>query len=500
MPQSVLPLTASVSLANDPRLLPALGTFVGEFARALGFVEKGCFSISRATVELAHALIHHALSPENHEPIDATVLQTAAGVEVLVRTKSGLFADERVIESGDGEFAEFGVCVHRLVDAFYAKNLGRDGYEIRIVKHRESGATPPSDSQPTGGDPHAEDPSPPPTQAPTDVHVMRPEEALGVVECFYDCYGYTSIREDVYYPERLIERSQNGELFSVVVTAEDGEVAGFGALEFSESSPRAPECGMGVVKQKFRAMGILERAMPFAVSHAIDQGFPGLRTREVTSHIFSQKGVHRMGFRDTGFVLGRCSKGLTFQGIEETRPLRESLVASYLPLGTPSLRTVFVPQEHREIITEIYDQAGIPVTVETPGVVASMADDTSVVLSVSGYALYASVHVPTIGKDALLRLRHETRKLHRLGIEVINVYLNASDPSAPALAEALKGSGFFFCGIWPGNESGDEMILVHLGRTVIEYEAIKLYSEFAQGLLAYVRRQDPSERVSRSPE
>ncbi len=43
----------------------------------------------------------------------------------------------------------------------------------------------------------------------------------------------------------------------------------------------------------------------------------------------------------------------------------------------------------------------------------------------------------------------------------------------------------------PGPVSGDKLILQYLNNALIDYDKLHIYSDFAKGLLAYIRARDP---------
>ena len=77
-------------------------------------------------------------------------------------------------------------------------------------------------------------------------------------------------------------------------------------------------------------------------------------------------------------------------------------------------------------------------------------------------------------------------------IETIYLNLPLNSPHTAELTHEFEGMGFFFCGIMPGSEGRDQLILQYLNNQVIDYGQIQVNTEIGQKLLAYIKRHDPN--------
>jgi serine/threonine-protein kinase RsbW len=97
------------------------------------------------------------------------------------------------------------------------------------------------------------------------------------------------------------------------------------------------------------------------------------------------------------------------------------------------------------------------------------------------------------GRNIASELRNKVKEICRQKTEIINLFLNMSDPLTGIYAPQFEKLGFFFAGILPGGyKNGDALILQYLNNVPIDYDAIQVKSTVAQKLLAYVREQDPN--------
>ena len=84
-------------------------------------------------------------------------------------------------------------------------------------------------------------------------------------------------------------------------------------------------------------------------------------------------------------------------------------------------------------------------------------------------------------------------EISRQKTEIINLFLNLSDPLTGAYTPQFEKLGFFFAGILPGGfKDGDALMLQYLNNVPIDYAAIQVKSAMAKKLLAYVKEQDPN--------
>ena len=155
---------------------------------------------------------------------------------------------------------------------------------------------------------------------------MKPSEALEVARSAYKAYGYTYSNEHIYYPDRMVELNESGQLISATAVTPDGELAGHCAIFRSNSGSRSAEIGQAVVKPEFRGQGCLLRLTEFLINEAKSRGLTGLYVRAVTSHTFSQRVTTRLGFTACAILLGYAPANITFRGIKEDLAQRETFV------------------------------------------------------------------------------------------------------------------------------------------------------------------------------
>jgi serine/threonine-protein kinase RsbW len=106
---------------------------------------------------------------------------------------------------------------------------------------------------------------------------------------------------------------------------------------------------------------------------------------------------------------------------------------------------------------------------------------------------FARIIIDRYGKNINDELQAKVKELCLKKTEIINLFLNLSDPSTCIYTAQFEKLGFFFAGILPGGlAGGDALILQYLNNVPLDYDAIQVKSATAKKLLAYVRENDPN--------
>ena len=140
-------------------------------------------------------------------------------------------------------------------------NLGRAGKETVLIKHLRNKTVEDyyqaCELEPYPGpkDGNAERQK----RGSVTVRQILPAEAVEVSKCIYRAYGYSYAYEHLYYPERIAELNQTGQMYSAVAVTEQNEIAGQSAFIFWHDRDAIAEMAQAVVKPEFRGQGILAR-------------------------------------------------------------------------------------------------------------------------------------------------------------------------------------------------------------------------------------------------
>jgi serine/threonine-protein kinase RsbW len=503
---------ATLTIPNDTSYLPVVGAFVRSAAAQVGFAEPQAGDIRLAVDEACTHVMQTAFEPGEAQDITITCRRQPGGLMVSIADR-GLPFDPGTIAAYD---ARGGLdrdlsglpfhLIQQTMDEVRFVNKGWEGKELQLVKRLEVPSVEAYFSQEELA-PYDLQVEPAPLGEYT-YRLMEPGEAVEVARCIYKTYGYTYPREQVYFPERVVTMNQRGEMLSAVAVTESGEVIGHCAL-VGEPGDQVMEVGQAVVVPAYRGRGILKGLSDLLLEEAPRRGLAGLYVVAVTIHPFSQRVCLKYGFRESALQLGYVPRQTQMaEFADEQFPQRESVIHAYLPLQEEPRSLVFAPAHHGRMLARIYDNLGLARDFAAPedalgdeaggpGGEAASFDLSAKVVSALGVAV---VEVAGYGPGIKREVKAKLRDLCHEGISVIYLKLPLGDPRTALLSRGFEEWGFFFGGIQPrpaqvsgveGLRSKDVLCLQYLNGPRIDYDLLKVHSEFAGQLLGYVRECDP---------
>ena len=252
----------------------------------------------------------------------------------------------------------------------------------------------------------------------------------------------------------------------------------------------------GVVKPEFRSLGCFRNITRYLLDQAKSQGKLGAFGEAVTNHTISQHTVHGFGFRDCALRLGMIPPDILFKGMHAKIPYRVSMLVQFLYLKPAAAsRTIYAPPHHKNMLAALHKELNVRPEVKTtvPAEAKRAASSSAIRIKLVGSMSFARIIIDRYGKNITAELQAKVKELCLKKIEILNLYLNLSDPLTCTYTAQFEKLGFFFAGILPGGLSnGDALILQYLNNVPLDYDAIQVKSATAKKLLAYVREHDPN--------
>src|SRR5574340_908623 len=266
------------------------------------------------------------------------------------------------------------------------------------------------------------------------VRLLQPEDAWGVARCFYAIYGAEYPIETYYLPEKLLEESARGNVYSAVAQVSNGDIIGYGAL-YRSSCPHP-------------------------------------RVFEVCQHLMTQRMGYRNGYPDcalevglmpaaayprTEFATDRVSALLHFRTFEDRQ------------------QTVYVPARYREELAYLVGGMKIARTLQECGSAPAAAAATQLPPEYVEFAQVARAHVSSTGADfdrVTLSFDAESRQR---GARVLQFTLNLGEPAVESAVELLRSQGYFFGGFLPRWFETDALMMQKV-LDLPDFRSIKLYS------------------------
>ena len=497
---------SSMQLPADPKYATAAAAYVCEIARTIGMQEQDLESLQKGIIKAINALIGYSFEPGERGVLEVICERIPEGFMVSLRDKglpfSTVAAELSITDDQVEDIPGMAEPISRLkkyLDEIRLHNLGPNGKELVLIKHLKNKSI--TDYY-AACDLEPYEPSAAPIalsedQAKFRIRRMKPEDAAEVSKTIYKTYGYTYPHDYVYYPEKIIALNESGRVFSAVAIAGDEEIAGYGVFQIWEENPKIVEMAQGVVKPKFRSLGCFGNITRYLLDEAKSRGIQGAFGEAVTNHTISQHTVHGFGFKDCALRLAVVPPNTLFKGMAGKIPHKVSLLVQFLHLQKmpPQPLKIYMPDHHKDIIAALYKEIGIRPEIKkaAPAKTKRAADTSIVKIRQIASMRYARLIIGRYGRNIVSEIRNKVKEICRQKTEIINLFLNLSDPLTGTYAPQFEKLGFFFAGILPGGfKNGDALILQYLNNVPVDYDAIQVESAIAQKLLAYVRNQDPN--------
>lgn len=496
-----IPVKLELSLPGNLNFLETALHYIVNCAKVFDFSKTEIAEIQLAAEEALVNVINNALNNDPAEKYTIICQQLPTRMEIVIHDKGLPFsADETPDfnpEIPDNQENAEGLSMYLLkhsVDEVHFRNLGRNGKETVLIKNiaaqridniiKNEVAT--KSSKKDGLK----------TSLTTEWHLRSfiPEDALEISRCAYHAYGYT-YETYIYYPERITEMNQKGELQSVLAVDRNENILAHIALKFYHPDDPVAEIGVAFVNPKYRKLNIFNKLCLNAFAKAKMKGLQGLYGRAVTSHPLSQKALNGFGFIDSGVLLGLFPADVDFKKLTGKVVQKESALLMFLPIKSPT-RAIFPPAKHAKIIIDIFARGNIGIKVcETQdcnrnqnGVASDLADTPKLSYSRAEVFNTADLICFSGNREIVPEILAAKKRLCLERTDVLYLFLDLENPGSAEIAEDCAEMGFFFAGILPyGMHGRHTLILQYLNNLAIDFNLIKLHTPFAGKLLEYVK-------------
>lgn len=491
-----------LTIPNDLSYISLAQHCVCEMARRIGFAHDAVAEIELAVEEACANVIKHGFEPGEHGTFDIACERVPLGIKIVLKDKGIPFdpkqlpqydPDAALTERSTAGMGTF--LMKEVMDEVSYHNLGLGGKEMHLVRHLPRRAV--TDYFSAAELKAEEGPRQPKVIEEKIEYVARrlePREAIEVSKCAYKSHGYTFFDDHIYYPERIVELNESGEMVSIVaVTKKDSIFMGHTAFVYPYPGAEIAELTFAFVNVEYRGQGCLSRMMEELVRTPKRFELSGMYAYAVANHLFTQKAMVRYKIHDCGILLATSPATWEFKGISESNDQRISVVLSYQYLKPPVHKAIYAPPQHAEMIGKLYQIIEAKAELRTPPAMPELPNQASEIET----TLFASeqcgeIVIGRCGSQVAREVRIILRDLCLKGMAAINLFLNLEDPATYYVTAELEKLGFFFAGILPGSKGGDSLILQYLNNVPFDYAKVLAYSPMAQEILAYIKARDPN--------
>ncbi|MCX5797784.1 MAG: ATP-binding protein [Elusimicrobia bacterium] len=476
---------ASLVVAGDKKLIPALRAFVREVFRSEGMDEEGARQMELITEEACLNVVEYALAGRS----DATYrvsMEKEPSRFVLAVEDEGAPMDWDKVEKGERSGLGMAILRH-FAHGIQFVNRGRKGQRLEIS--REFFKPSVENVSIEEGDDKGAKEAMAPLDTPLGIRLMGPADGPGLARLMYRVYGYT-YQEFVYFPEQVAEMLAEGLLISMVAVTPEGEIAAHQGLRRDAPDSPVAEIAMGVVDPRFRGRGLFEQMKTRSFSYVKEKGLRGLFGEAVTTHPYSQKANSALGGRETGFMLGYIPCETEFKRITGALTERSTVLLFYTRLNREPERTVFLPEHHLPMIRKIHEHGSFcrRVSPGGPSPAATAPEHSYVKVKALPDAGIVLITVLQYGEDFDALARGHLREFCTARFDCIYIDLPLSEPRTPSKCADLEKLGFFFSGIMPETAAGDMLRLQYLNNITLDPGKVVVVSDFGRELFDYVIR------------
>ena len=467
-----------------------------------GFDDESIGKIELGLEEAVSNVVKHAFALGGDNTFAMVFERVPLGLRIRIKEKGMPFDPRRLpsYDPGKAEDAEAacGLGLHLMksaMDEVSFQNLGSEGKETLLVKYLarggvgEMGGEGAADEAPPDGRP---EPSVIQEKIEYDVRALQPAEAIEVSRCAYKSHGYTFFDEHIYYPDRLIELNESGEMMSAVAVTKAGDFMGHAALVYPEPGAKIAELTFVFVNLEYRGQGCMNRLCDFLFNSKAHR-LSGIYAYAVSNHVFTQKVMMKHGFGDCCIDLATSPATWEFKGMAENTQ-RISVIMSFKYLEPPLRLVLHPPAHHREMIEACYRNIGASHLFAEPGAAPEPpAEESRIDCRIFASESCGEIHLLRPGRNAVREVRLALKAMCLKQVASISLFLNLADPAACHLTAELETLGFFFAGILPQAAVGEALVLQYLNNVELDYAKIQAHSDMAKRLLSYIQERDPNQ-------
>lgn len=483
------PPLLTLTLRSDTDYLSIATAAIRETSLKLGFAAQDAEGICLALEEAVSNAIEYGYGDAN-EMIDITVSSSALGLELAIKARClpldqeqlPKYDPQRALTTGDASGLSL-LLMKEMMDQV-GFSIHNDVRKTRMIKRLP--ASPVQTTAPAPGAPLAE-----------NVHIqarsMRSEEAEDIALLAFRSHDAVFFCEHIYYPERIREMNQSGEMASIVLSTDDDEIIGHGALVFYTPNAKTAEMTYAFIDPRYRKHGGITLIAEKLLEKADQLGLCSAYALAVTNHPYSQRPLVREGFKECGLLLESGPATNQWHSRGDGAPERIANLALVKYLRPQCNNPLYLPSHHKDMIQSIYAHIGNTPRVSTPSKTLPLPAAASIEAMSDFTEGWAAMDVITFGTDVLAQVQQQLAQAIEQKLFTIYLTLPLEDQSTAIMTEQFESLGFFFTGITVREDGSEGLLLQYLTSKKTDYSLLDVHTDFARQLVEYVRSCDPRE-------
>ncbi|MBI9110206.1 ATP-binding protein [Maridesulfovibrio ferrireducens] len=488
-------ISVSIRIPADPAYIPIASFAAYECAVKRGFTQIDAERISLALEEAVNNAIEFSYGA-SRDKLEINIFRTAQGLGTklqslgipLEQERLPQYKPERMDEFDDTSGLSF-FLMKKLMDRVSISIKNGDERELLMTKYlpgikMENCAQNNEEAKSEKGRPKL--------KRINTTHILRlatPNDAEAISRLVLRAHGEVMFCEHIYYPDRVKEMLESGEMVSGVAEAECGELIGHCALVADTPGTKVEEFTYGVMDGRFRSRGVTELA-GVVINEASKRGIYAIYSMAVTNHVHSQRILLAEGFKECSLFLAASPASHCWNNSNDNIPARIGNLVFLKELKTDKSEKLYIPARHEMMVRRIYEHLGSNITqAETPKSAQITTQHSQIYTKADLKEGWTSIIVLEYGIDFFPHIKHQFHNACAHGIPSIQIMLPLNNPATPAISEKFENMDFFFAGIGLSDDGNENIVLQYLNNAEPDFEKVHIHSDFARELKDYVQKQ-----------
>ena len=473
--------SVSLSIPSRKRFVRFALKTVEEATDLVKFNAKKRDEVLAAVRELVENAVRHAYPKGETGIIDVEIRFLPHGLNIEVHDMGLPMDFERIYQTTSGGLKR----IEEYVDELTFTNHGQKGKSFAIFKSHESTETFEDTMQPYSD---LEDNSPA-SLKPSSITIRdyQPGDEEAISRLIYSNYTYSYYKSLFYYPKKIKELNEKGEIFSIVAEdANAGVVGHFALVKLAEAN--CAEIGVAVVHPDFKGHGIMNAMLERVLEKANEVHLHAIFGEAVMLHPFSQRANLSHGFGESALVLGIVPNTISLRDKNALHTdKRTAVLVAYKILQEKRKNALFLPKKYEELVSRIYANNHLKIEKAKP----TGNKGQRVTYELSHYTNTATLVIDNLSEHIRSMIKHYLMLLYKKHVDMIFADINLMQcEQIDEVVKKLQKEGFVFSGVLFYRRNEDDYLRLQLVNSDnVETKNIVCYSDFCHELIETINKE-----------
>ena len=316
--------------------------------------------------------------------------------------------------------------------------------------------------------------------------VLRPfcnSDVEAVIQCVREEYDDTYYRREYYDRRRLLDMTQNGDLY-LFLACDGDEVCGIQSIISHAPKETRLEAASQIFRRKYRGYGLPYELVKYTYDVAKSLAPSCIYASTVVFHNITQSMCEDAGMVPVAFNLGShiTSKMHNSYRLGDSDKYAQAILV--LPVAKKDAGTIYIHPDIEDTVRSLYRKLGVKADI----ICTYQEDDSTpqetcdIEVSVNEREQSVSLKASAVGDDLIKKVRDITSGYSK-DLWTIQLIIPVDTAYSIPAYEALTKEGFFFAGIRPVCCDKEQIFMQHIGNVHFDFEDFVLTDGFRELLL-----------------